>query len=67
MEAANHGVDLLQAGEFLGVAHDIDDAGVAAASKDDQPLIADVEQQCLVIQDERIRLPFPIVQGLMPR
>ena len=65
MEAADDGVQLLHAGEPLGVAADVDDARVPAAGEHDQPAPGDVSDQRLVVQDQRVGLPALAAPGLV--
>src|SRR5215831_14023020 len=47
--------------------HDVHGAGVAAACHDHQTLVADVYNECLVVQYQRIRLPRRPGPSLMHR
>ena len=64
MEAAYDGVHLADAGELAGVAGDVDDAGVAAAGEHDETSVAYVEDEGLVVEDQRIGLPLLAFEGL---
>ena len=65
MEPADDRVQLVHAGQALGVAADVDHAGVPAAGEDDEPAPGDVGDQCLVVQDQRVGLPAAAAPGLV--
>ena len=67
MEAADDGVQLVDAGQSLGVTADVDDARVPAAGEHDQPAPGDVGDQRLVVEDQRVRLPACAAPGLVDR
>ena len=67
MEAADQGVERLATAEPLGVPGDVDHARVAAAGDHDQAPAADVDDQRLVIEHERVRLPAAVEPGLLRR
>ena len=67
VEAADDGVQLVDAGQALGVAADVDDARVPAAGEHDQPAPGDVGDQRLVVQDQRVGLPALAAPGLVDR
>ena len=53
------------AGELAGVAHGIDQPGVAAAGDDDQTPVAQVGHQRLIVVHQGVGLPFPVTKGLL--
>jgi hypothetical protein len=59
-----NGVD---AGESARVADDIDDPGVAAPRKHHQPVTGDMDDEGLIVEDERVGCPGPIGERLMKR
>ncbi len=67
MEAAHQCVQLFHTGEAQGVAGDVDGAGVPAAGEHDEPTVADVHHERLVVEDQRIGFPLvagePLVEG----
>nr|CAJ31223.1 hypothetical protein ws7f8_37 [uncultured sulfate-reducing bacterium] len=65
VEAAHHRVHLVDPGELAGVAHGIDQSGVSAAGDDDETPVAEVGHQRLIVVYQRVRLPFPIAEGLL--
>ena len=67
VEAAHDRVHLADAGEPPRVPGDVDDAGVPAAGEHDQPLAAHVDDQRLVVEYQRVRLPLPAAQRLLRR
>src|SRR6266851_9467277 len=67
VEPAEQRVQRLPAGQSPGVAADVDHAGVAAAGDHDQSLAADVDNERLIVQDERVGLPDLIDPGLLDR
>jgi hypothetical protein len=58
MKAADDGVERVDAGERSGVRNEVDDFGGAAASQDGQS-VARVEDDCLVVMDQRIGFQLP--------
>ena len=67
MEAADdrgHGLD---AGESSRVADDVDDPGVTAPGQHDQAVAGDVDNEGLVIEDQRVWCPGPVGQCLVKR
>jgi hypothetical protein len=67
VEAAYHGVQRAVSGQPPRVPADVDHPGVAAAGDDDQALVPDVDDEGLVVQDQRVRLPAPAEPGLLRR
>ncbi len=67
VEPADHRVQLADAGQALGVAADIDHAGMPAPGEDDQPAPGDVGDQRLVVQYQRVRFPAFAAPGLVNR
>src|SRR6266481_6030088 len=67
VEPAEQCVQGLLAGEPPGVAADVDHAGVTAAADHDQPFAADVDDERLIVQHERVGLPDLIDPGLLDR
>lgn len=59
-----NGVD---AGESARLADDIDDPGVAAPRKHHQPVTGDMDDEGLIVEDERVGCPGPIGERLMKR
>jgi hypothetical protein len=57
VEAANEAGDLVAAGEAPGVLEDVDGAGVGAGRHHHQALAGDVDDQVLVVEDQRVELP----------
>src|SRR5712692_2000744 len=60
VEAAQHGINLLDARQHAGLAQDIYDARVSAAGYHHQPFVAYIDDRRLVIVDPGIGLPLPI-------
>jgi hypothetical protein len=67
VEAADDGMQFPDDGQALGVAADVDDAGVPAAGEHDQPAARDVGDQGLVVQDQRVGFPALPAPGLVDR
>ena len=65
MEAADDRRDRIVAGELARIADGIDDPGVAAAAEDHESTVTKTDDLCLVVQDQRVRAPFAVAQGLM--
>jgi hypothetical protein len=65
VEAADHRVEGVDAGEAAGVAGDVDDAGMAAPGEHHQTGPAEVHDQSLVVEDQRVGLPAVVVVGLV--
>src|SRR5580704_536411 len=57
MKSAQEGVERLAATEALGVPGDVDHARVTAAGDHHQAAAADVDDERLVIEDQRVGLP----------
>jgi hypothetical protein len=60
VQPSGHQVDLVDAGEPLRLADDVDDAGVAAPGDDQESPAADVRHQRLVFMDQRVVPPLAI-------
>jgi len=67
VKAADDGVDVLLAGQLPHVAHDVHDAGMAAAGEDHQAAPTHLRDEGLVVEDQRIGLPRPVAVGLVTR
>jgi hypothetical protein len=57
VQAADEAGDLVAAGQAPGVAQDVDRAGMGAGRHHHQALAGDVDDQVLVVQDQRVGLP----------
>jgi hypothetical protein len=64
---ADDGVQVLHAGQALGVTADVDDSRVPAAGEHDQPAPGDAGDQRLILQDQRVGLPALAAPGLVDR
>ena len=67
VEAADDSVDSVDTRESAGVGDDVDDARVTAAGEGDEPFAGHVDDERLVIEDQRIGLPCPAPTRLMER
>lgn len=67
VESPDHRVDLLNSGELLGVAHDVDDSSVPAAGYHDEALSANVHDRRLIVEDKRVRFPFAVPLRLVEK
>lgn len=67
VEPAHHRVERAFLGQAPGVAADADDSGVAAAGDHQEPLVLDVDDQGLLIEDQRVRLPAAAEPCLLRR
>ena len=57
MEAADDRCDLRLARQLLRVADGVDDPGVTAPAQDDEPTVAEAEDERLVTEVQRVGLP----------
>ena len=67
MEAADdrgHGLD---AGEPSRITDDVDNPGVPAPGQHDQTVTGDVDDEGLVVEDQRVGRPGPVGQRLVKR
>ena len=55
---ADDGIDLHNAGQFLGIVHGIDDAGMTAPGQYHKSFVSYMQQIDLIIENERV--PFPL-------
>src|ERR1022692_948791 len=67
VEPAEQRIERLPAGQPPGVAGDVDHASVTAAGKHDQALALDVDDEGLVVEYERVRLPAAAEPRLLRR
>ena len=67
MEAADDRGDGLDAGEPSRIADDIDNPGVPAPGQHDQTMTGDVDDEGLIIEDQRVGRPGPVSQRLVER
>ena len=58
VEPADYSIDLLNAGQFLGITHGIDNAGMIATGQYHEPFVPHMQQYGLIIENERV--PFPL-------
>ena len=65
VEAAEQRVQPVDAGQPQRVPGDVDRAGVAAAGDHDQAPAADVDDQRLLVEDQRVGLPPPVAPRLV--
>lgn len=56
VEPADDRIDLLNAGQFLGIAHGIDDARMTTTGHYDKSFVSHMEQDGLIIQNEGVTL-----------
>jgi hypothetical protein len=67
VEAAEQRIERLPAGQPLGVPGNVHHAGVAAAGDHHDALVADVHDERLIIEHERVGLPASVEPGLLRR
>ena len=67
VKTAHHRVQGPILGEATGIAADVHDSGVAAPGDDEQALVLDVDDERLVVEDERVRLPGIVDPRLLRR
>src|SRR5215510_11272721 len=60
VEPADHGVDLLYTGKFLGLADRIDSASMATTSEHHQAFVLDMHDHSLIVVNVGVFLPFVI-------
>ena len=65
MEAADEGMEVVDASEPLGLLADVDDLGVRAAGEYDEALAGDVGDERLIVEDERIGCPAAVAARLV--
>ena len=61
VEPADDGGDVSLAGKPLRVAHDVDDPGVTTAGEHDEAATGEAHHDRLVVEDQRVRLPAPVI------
>ena len=54
---ADDGIDLLNAGQFLGIAHGIDNASMTTPGQYHESFVPHMQQYGLIIENKRV--PFP--------
>ena len=67
VEAADESVQPLVARQLARVAGDVDDPRVAAAGEHDEPAAADVRDERLVVEDQRVGPPVAVAVSLVTR
>src|SRR5712692_4258407 len=65
MKPADHRMDLLYAGQFLGLSDRVDSPRVTTASEHHQAFLLDMHHHCLVVMDVRVFLPLIIAQRVV--
>ena len=58
MEPTDDGINLLNADQFLGIAHGIDYASMTATGQNHKPFVPHMQQYGLIIENKRV--PFPL-------
>jgi hypothetical protein len=66
VEPADDGIDLLDAGQILGIAHGIDNTGMTTTDQDHQPFVPHMQQHGLIIENEWVPFPLAAAQCLLP-